>query len=68
MTVVLKQDKVIVPEMAKKVLRGTRFEDIDFSYRYVHENPFPVTTNPGLRKQINSAFDRFMGMAVPFFV
>jgi len=68
MTITLKQDQVIIPEMVKKVLSGTRVEEMDFNYSYSHENPFPVTGKPSLCGQINSAFDRFMNMTVPFFV
>ena len=67
MTITLKQDNVIIPDKVRRVLCGTKIEEMDFNYKYVHENPFPITSNPQMRDQINHAFDSFMGKAVPFF-
>jgi len=68
MTITLRQDKVIIPEKANSVLSGTRVEEMDFNYAYIHENPFPVSDKPSLRNEVNSAFESFIGKVVPFFV
>lgn len=41
-TICLKKDSIMPAIEIKRTLRGTTVEELDFSYPYSHENPFPV--------------------------
>ncbi len=68
MALTLKQDKVIIPEKVKSALKGIRVEVTDFKYKYMHENPFPVSNKPVIMNQVNEAFDSFINKVASFFI
>lgn len=42
-TVCLTRDQVAPAEAVKSAMQGTQIMEMDFPYRYTHENPFPYT-------------------------
>ena len=67
MTMTLKHDKVIIPEKVKSALAGTKIEELDFDYGYLHENPFPVFREGIVQDKVNASFDKFITKASLFF-
>ncbi|NPA36666.1 MAG: hypothetical protein GXO47_07435 [Chlorobi bacterium] len=68
MTTVLKKDNVISPDAVKKVLKGSIVNELDFGYRYIHENPFPVSNTPAISNLVNTAFNMVINKAASFLI
>lgn len=70
--ITLVKDRVIPPAGIIETLdcfnSGRVVELADFPYDYSHENPFPVSNEPAIRKKVDECFERVMSKAAEFLI
>ena len=64
-SVCLTKDSVVPCNEIKSTMQGTQIEELDFTYPYLHENPFPVF-NDERGKLVDEAFKHVMSKASVF--
>lgn len=68
--ITLKQDRVIPSGATLKLFKGTsvEVETSDFNFAYCHENPFPISKDGAVQKEINIAFDSIFSTMKKFLI